>query len=142
MRYIIMGGVASGASFATRLRRLDEKSEIIIYEMSGYVSYANCGLPYFIGDIIKDKSCLTLETPLSFKEKFNIDVLINHQVIKIDYLNKKIIIKDCLSGIRSYLAYRILVNNNFKAYNLSGGYRIYQLFMNNKSLENEAIEEE
>ncbi len=76
--------MASGASFAIRLRRLNEDAEIIIYEKSNYVSYASCGLPYFLSDIIKTKEELTLESPLSFKEKFNIDVYVNHEVFEIN----------------------------------------------------------
>ena len=74
MRYIIVGGVAAGASFACRLRRLDEFAEIIIYEKTNFVSYANCGLPYYISSVIDDKSKLTLQTPASLKTRFNIDV--------------------------------------------------------------------
>lgn len=66
MRVIIIGGVAGGATAAARIRRLDEKAEIIIFEKSGYISYANCGLPYYIGGVIEDKEELTLQTPESF----------------------------------------------------------------------------
>lgn len=71
MRVIIIGGVAGGATAAARIRRLDEKAEIIIFEKSGYISYANCGLPYYIGGVIEDKEELTLQTPESFWERFN-----------------------------------------------------------------------
>ena len=71
MKIIIVGGVAGGATLATRLRRLSEIDEIIIFEKTNYVSFANCGLPYYIGDIITDKRELTLQTPQSFKARFN-----------------------------------------------------------------------
>ena len=94
MKVIIIGGVAGGASAAARLRRLDENAEITIYEKSGYVSYANCGLPYYIGGIIEDKEELTLQTPESFKKRFNIDVKVLHEVISIDPLNKEVTVKN------------------------------------------------
>ena len=94
MKVIIIGGVAGGASAAARLRRLDENAEITIYEKSGYVSYANCGLPYYIGGIIEDKEELTLQTPESFKNRFNIDVKVLHEVISIDPLNKEVTVKN------------------------------------------------
>ena len=98
MKVIIVGGVAGGASCAARLRRLDEKAEIVIIERSGYVSYANCGLPYYIGGVIKDRSNLTLQTPLSFFRRFNIDVRVNHEVIKIVENEKKVIIKNLITN--------------------------------------------
>ena len=76
MKTLIIGGVAGGASAAARLRRLDETSEIIIFERGDYISFANCGLPYFIGGEITDRRMLTLQTPQSFKTRFNIDVRI------------------------------------------------------------------
>ena len=84
MKVIIVGGVAGGASAAARLRRLDEKAEIIILERGDYISFANCGLPYFIGGEITDKRLLTLQTPESFKARFNVDVRVNNEAIKID----------------------------------------------------------
>ncbi len=104
MRYLIIGGVASGASFACRLRRLDEQAEIKIYEKTNFVSYANCGLPYFIGDVIKEESSLTLQTPYSLKARFNIDVKLNSEVIKINKEDKTIVIKD-LKTNEVYLDY-------------------------------------
>ena len=74
MKTIIIGGVAGGATAAARLRRLDEKAEIIILERGEYVSFANCGLPYYIGGVITDREDLTLQTPESFNARFNIDV--------------------------------------------------------------------
>ena len=72
-KVVIVGGVAGGASAACRLRRLDEEAEIIILEKSPYVSYANCGLPYYVGDVIKGEEALLLQTPESLKKRFNIE---------------------------------------------------------------------
>ena len=74
MKVIIVGGVAGGATAAARLRRLDETAEIVVFERSGYVSYANCGLPYYIGGVITDKEELTLQTPESFWRRFRVDM--------------------------------------------------------------------
>lgn len=78
MKVIIVGGVAGGATAAARIRRLDEKAEITVFERSGYVSYANCGLPYYIGGIIEDSGDLTLQTPESFMERFQIKMKVRH----------------------------------------------------------------
>ena len=94
MKYIIVGGVAGGASFACRLRRLDESCQITIYEKTNFVSYANCGLPYYISSVIDDNNKLTLQTPQSLKARFDIDVFVHHEVIKIDRENRKVIVKD------------------------------------------------
>lgn len=83
MKTIIVGGVAGGASAAARLRRLDEDAEIIMLERGSYISYANCGLPYFIGGEITDKNSLTLQTPESFKERFAVDVRIGQEAVSI-----------------------------------------------------------
>lgn len=93
MKILIVGGVAGGATTATRLRRLDEKSEIIIFDRGDYVSFANCGLPYYVGNVIKTKEKLLLQTPKSFKDRFNIDVRLNEEVIKILNKDKKIQIR-------------------------------------------------
>jgi len=90
MRYIIAGAVAGGASAAARLRRLDEHAEIIIFEKGQYISYANCGLPYYIGDVIKDRNKLFVQTAASFNERFNIDVRIMTEVISVDPSKKTI----------------------------------------------------
>lgn len=84
MKVVIIGGVAGGATAAARLRRLDEQAEIIIIERTGYVSYANCGLPYYVGGTITDRRKLTLQTPESFRRRFRIDVRINQEVTEID----------------------------------------------------------
>ena len=77
MKVIIVGGVAGGATAAARIRRLDEHAEITVYERSGYISYANCGLPYYIGDVITDPEELTLQTPESFFKRFRINMKIH-----------------------------------------------------------------
>ena len=81
MKIVIIGGVAGGATTATRLRRLNEDAQIIIIERGNYISFANCGLPYYIGDVIQEKQDLLLQTPQSFKERFAIDVRICQEVI-------------------------------------------------------------
>lgn len=83
MKVVIVGGVAGGATAAARLRRLNEEAEIIILERTGYVSYANCGLPYYIGGAIQDKGALTLQTPESFRARFNIDVRVKNEVLSV-----------------------------------------------------------
>ena len=98
MRVIIVGGVAGGATCATRLRRLNEDIEIVIYERTNYVSYANCGLPYYLGGVITDKNKLTLQSPNSFKERFNVDVNVNHEVLNIDQKNKEVLVKNLING--------------------------------------------
>ncbi len=90
MKYIIVGAVAGGASAAARLRRLDEHAEIIIFEKGEYISYANCGLPYYIGDVIKDRDKLFVQTAASFQQRFNIDVQIMTEVIAINPIAKTI----------------------------------------------------
>ncbi len=84
MKYIIVGAVAGGASTAARLRRLDEKADIIIFEKGAYISYANCGLPYYIGDVIKDRNALFVQTAAAFNQRFNIDVRTLTEVIAIN----------------------------------------------------------
>lgn len=91
---LIIGGIAGGATTAARLRRRNENMEIIIFEKGDYISYANCGLPYYIGDIIKNRDALLLQTPQAMKNKFNIDVRVASEVIKILPEENKIIVKD------------------------------------------------
>ena len=98
MKVVIVGGVAGGASAAARLRRLDENARIVMFERTGYVSYANCGLPYYIGGVIKDKEDLTLQTPQSFKERFDIDVRVLTEVVSIDRAAKKVAVRDLTTG--------------------------------------------
>lgn len=97
-RILIVGGVAGGASAAARLRRLDEKAEIIMFERGDYISFANCGLPYYIGGEIKNRDDLLLQTPKSFKQRFNIEVRVRNEVTGIDSENKQISIKNLSTG--------------------------------------------
>ena len=90
MKVVIVGGVAGGATAAARLRRLDEHAQIIVFERSGYVSYANCGLPYYIGGTIADPEALTLQTPESFRARFDVDMRVNHEVTALDVQAKKV----------------------------------------------------
>lgn len=83
MKVVIIGGVAGGATAAARLRRLDEQAEIVVLERTGYVSYANCGLPYYVGGVIQERSKLTLQTPESFRARFGIDVRVRHEAVAI-----------------------------------------------------------
>ena len=83
MKVVIVGGVAGGATAAARIRRLDEQAEIVVFERSGYVSYANCGLPYYIGGVIEDPEELTLQTPESFFARFRVDMRVHHEVTAI-----------------------------------------------------------
>lgn len=98
MKTVIIGGVAGGATAAARLRRLDESAEIVIFERSGYVSYATCGMPYYVGDIIEDKKVLTLQTPESFWNRFRIKVHVLHEVVKINKDNKTLTVKNIETG--------------------------------------------
>ena len=98
MKVLIIGGVAGGATAAARIRRLDEEAEIIVFERSGYVSYANCGLPYYIGGIIEDPKELTLQTPESFFMRFRIKMKVRHEVTAIHPEKKTVSVKDLESG--------------------------------------------
>lgn len=93
MKVVIVGGVAGGASAAARLRRLDESTEIIMFERGEYISFANCGLPYYIGGEITKKSALTLQTPQSFNARFNVDVRVNSEVTSIDPKAKTVTVR-------------------------------------------------
>lgn len=92
-KILIVGGVAGGASTATKLRRLDETFEIIMFEKGEYISFANCGLPYYIGDVIQNRDSLILQTPEKIKNRFNIDVRNNSEVIRVDSINKNVSVK-------------------------------------------------
>ena len=98
MRVLIVGGVAGGATAAARIRRLDENAEITVFERSGYISYANCGLPYYIGDVITDPEELTLQTPESFFSRFRINMKVHHEVTKIHPDQKTISVKNLETG--------------------------------------------
>lgn len=97
-KILIVGGVDGGATAAARLRRLDESAEIIIFERSGYVSYANCGLPYYVGGVIQDRKALSLQTPQSFRARFNIDVRTLSEVTVIDRAEKTVTVRDLRGG--------------------------------------------
>ena len=98
MKVVIVGGVAGGATAAARIRRLDEHAEIVVFEKSGYVSYANCGLPYYIGGEIEDKRELTLQTPESFYARFRVDMRVHHEVIAVDIKAKTVKVRNLASG--------------------------------------------
>lgn len=108
-KVLIVGGVAGGASAAARLRRLDENAEIVLFERGEYISFANCGLPYYIGGEIKDKAALTLQTPQSFKARFNVDVRIQNEVIAIDRENKNVTVKHTDTGETYHESYDELI---------------------------------
>ena len=101
MKVVIVGGVAGGASSAARIRRLDEHAQIIMIERSGYVSYANCGLPYYVGGVIKEQEELTLQTPESFWDRFRIDVRVRQEVTAINPAEKTVTVRGLDSG-KSY----------------------------------------
>ena len=98
MKVVIVGGVAGGATAAARIRRLDENAEIKIFEKSGYISYANCGLPYYIGGEISDREELTLQTPESFNARFRVDVKVRHEVVAINPDRKTVTVRDLSGG--------------------------------------------
>ena len=98
MKTLIIGGVAGGATAAARLRRLDEKMEIVVLERGAFVSFANCGLPYYIGGDITEKSNLTLQTPMSFKSRFNIEVRVFNEATSVNPENKTVAIKNLKTG--------------------------------------------
>ena len=98
MKVVIIGGVAGGATAAARLRRLDEGAEIVVFERSGYISYANCGLPYYIGGAIEDPEELTLQTPESFYARFRVDMKVRHEVTAIHPDRKTVSVKNLETG--------------------------------------------
>lgn len=109
MKVLIIGGVAGGAGTAARLRRNDENAEIIMFEKGEYISFANCGLPYYIGDVITDKAALQLQTPQSFHARFNVDVRIKNEVISVDTSAKTVLVKCVDSGETYTESYDVLV---------------------------------
>ena len=109
MKVIIIGGVAGGATAAARLRRLDEKAEIVLFERGEYISYANCGLPYYIGDKITDSEELTLQTPESFNSRFNVDVRVQNEVLAINRAKKTVIVQDLKIGKQYEESYDFLI---------------------------------
>nr|WP_325185400.1 FAD-dependent oxidoreductase [uncultured Oscillibacter sp.] len=98
MKVVIIGGVAGGATAAARIRRLDEQAEIVVFERSGYISYANCGLPYYIGGTIADRADLTLQTPESFLARFRVDMRVHHEVTAIHPEQKTVSVKNLTTG--------------------------------------------
>jgi len=100
-KYLIVGGVAGGATTAARLRRIDESAEIIMFERGEHISYANCGLPYYVGGVITERENLLLQTPESFKARLNVEVRVKNEVIAIDKANKSVEVKD-LNNNTSY----------------------------------------
>lgn len=98
MKVVIVGGVAGGATAAARIRRLDEQAEIVVFERSHYISYANCGLPYYIGGVIEDPAELTLQTPESFFSRFRVDMRVRHEVTAIHPDRKTVSVKNLESG--------------------------------------------
>jgi len=109
MKIVIVGGVAGGASTAARARRLDESAEIVVLEKDRYVSYANCGLPYHIGGVIKDRQKLLVQTPERLKQSLNLEVRIGHEVTAIDRANKTVTVKELDSGNTYHEPYEKLV---------------------------------
>ena len=109
MRVVIIGGVAGGMSAATRMRRLDADAEIIVLEKSGHVSYANCGLPYFVGGVIEEEDALLLQTPASLHARFKLDVRVATEVTAIDPAVKKVAVKDWQKGEEYELSYDKLI---------------------------------
>ncbi|MGI5857469.1 MAG: FAD-dependent oxidoreductase [Candidatus Merdivicinus sp.] len=99
MKVVIVGGVAGGASAAARIRRLDEQAQIVLFERTGYISYANCGLPYYIGGIISDEEELTLQTPESFWDRFRVDVRVRHEVTAVNPEKKTVTVRELDSGV-------------------------------------------
>lgn len=108
-KVVIIGGVAGGASCAARLRRLDETAQIVLLERGEYISYANCGLPYHVGDVIKARQALLLQTPEAMKKKFDVDVRVQNEVLSIDRANKTVLVKRVDSGETYSESYDVLV---------------------------------
>jgi NADPH-dependent 2,4-dienoyl-CoA reductase/sulfur reductase-like enzyme/rhodanese-related sulfurtransferase len=109
MKIVIIGGVAGGMSAATRMRRLDADAEIIVIEKSGHVSYANCGLPYYVGGIIEEEEALLLQTPASLHARFRLDVRIASEVLAINPAEKSVEVLNEISGEKYQLSYDKLV---------------------------------
>lgn len=108
-RILIVGGVAGGASCATRARRLDESAEIIIFDRGAHISFANCGLPYFVGNVIDEESKLIVANPQTFRERFNIQTRLRTEIVAIDRVNREIEARDLETGAVSREKYDALV---------------------------------
>jgi NADPH-dependent 2,4-dienoyl-CoA reductase/sulfur reductase-like enzyme/rhodanese-related sulfurtransferase len=109
MKIVIIGGVAGGMSAATRLRRLNNVAEIVVLERSHHVSYANCGLPYYVGGVIEDEGALLLETPQSLHARFRLDVRVNNEAVAIDTQAQTVVVKNLESGDTYELSYDVLI---------------------------------
>ena len=109
MKVVIVGGVAGGATAAARIRRLDEQAEIVVFERSGYISYANCGLPYYIGGVITDPEELTLQTPASFFTRFRVDMRVRHEVTAVHPDRKVVSVKNLETGEKFEESYDKLI---------------------------------
>ena len=109
MKVVIVGGVAGGATAAARIRRLDEQAEIVVFERSGFVSYANCGLPYYIGSVIEDPEELTLQTPESFYSRFRVNMKVRHEVTAIHPERKTVSVKNLETGAEFEESYDKLI---------------------------------
>ena len=108
-RVLIVGGVAGGASCAARLRRVDERAEIVMFERGPDVSFANCGLPYYVGGVIQDRQKLLVATPDRFRDWFNVEVRVRHEVCRIDRANRAVEVKDLQTGAAASEPYDALV---------------------------------
>jgi NADPH-dependent 2,4-dienoyl-CoA reductase/sulfur reductase-like enzyme/rhodanese-related sulfurtransferase len=108
-RVVIVGGVAGGASCAARLRRLDENAEIFVFERGGFVSFANCGLPYYIGKIIAPRERLLVASPERFRDYFNIEIRVHHEVTRIDREGRFVEVRNCQTGTSFTMPYDTLV---------------------------------
>ena len=108
-RILVVGGVAGGASCAARLRRLDEKAEIVIFDRGPYVSFANCGLPYYVGNVISDERSLLVASREMFRERFNIEVQTDTEVLSIDRIARTIAVRDARTGKERRERYDALV---------------------------------
>ena len=108
-RVVIVGGVAGGASCVARVRRLDESAEVNIFDRGPFVSFANCGLPYFVGDVIQDENKLLVASPELFRNRFNIDVQTHHEVMSVNSQSREIEVRDLKSGLSERKSYDALL---------------------------------
>ena len=130
MKIVIVGGVAGGATAAARIRRLDEKAEIVIFERTGFISYANCGLPYFVGDVITDPDDLTLQSPEGFFRRFRIVAKVRHEVVAIHPEKKAVTVKNLETGETFEESYdKLLLSPGAKPIlpKIEGGERVFTL---------------
>ena len=130
MKVIIVGGVAGGATAAARIRRLDERAEIVIFERTGFISYANCGLPYFVGDVITDPDDLTLQSPEGFFRRFRIVAKVHHEVIAVHPEKKTVTVKNLETGVTFEESYdKLLLSPGAKPIlpKIEGGARVFTL---------------